>query len=201
MIDFYVKYGKNLFDRILAIILFVLVSPLIFLCFIIACFDTLSLGIYFQVRYGKCKRPFWILKIKTMRDDNYSSSSLATLNTHRISKVGFFLRKYKLDELPQLINIIKGDMSFVGPRPEVLEYVESIPPEYSYILDYKPGLTGPASIFYSNEESLLARADDARVYYDAVIWPHKIRLNAEYVNNISFVYDISLVFRTIMHRF
>lgn len=123
---------------------------------------------------------------------------LITVGGHdsRITRSGYFIRKYKLDELPQLINVFLGDMSLVGPRPEVRKYVEMYTPEQMHVLDVRPGITDMASILYRNENDLLAQAEDPDRYYVEVVMQDKLRINLEYVAKHSFFYDIKLIFRT-----
>jgi lipopolysaccharide/colanic/teichoic acid biosynthesis glycosyltransferase len=115
----------------------------------------------------------------------------------RITPLGNILRKYKLDELPELWNILKGDMSFVGPRPDVPEYTDRLVGEERRILELRPGLTGPATLVFANEEELLASVDDPHQYHDQVLWPEKVRLNLEYYHHRNFWKDILIIFRTI----
>lgn len=114
----------------------------------------------------------------------------------RITRSGYFIRKYKLDELPQLINVLKGDMSFVGPRPEVRRYVDLYTPEQLHVLDVRPGITDEASIQYRNENELLAKANDPEKFYREVVMQDKLRINLEYVNNHSFLGDIKIIIKT-----
>lgn len=115
----------------------------------------------------------------------------------RITKSGYYIRKYKLDEFPQLINVLIGDMSLVGPRPEVRHYVDYWTPEQMRVLDVRPGITDPASIKFRNENELMAQADDPEQYYINVIMQEKLRLYLEYVDNQSFLYDLRLIFATL----
>ena len=120
-------------------------------------------------------------------------------NDPRITNFGYFIRKTKLDELPQLFNILKGDMSFVGPRPDVVGYADKLQGDNKIILSVKPGITGPATIFYRNEEHLLALQDNKNEYNDKVIWPNKIAINKEYLENWSFLKDVKILFRTVFN--
>jgi len=130
----------------------------------------------------------------------HSGSSISVWGESRITPLGAKLRKYKVDELPELWNVLKGDMSLVGPRPDVPEYTERLKGEELRILDLRPGITSPASIRYANEEVLIASASDPHKYYNEVIWPDKVRLNLEYANNRSFFGDLIIIFDTIFKR-
>lgn len=119
---------------------------------------------------------------------------------NRITPLGSRLRKYKLDELPELWNVLTGDMSLVGPRPDVPEYYETLSGEEKKILELRPGITGPASIKYSNEEEILESVADPKKYNDEILWPDKVRINLEYYRNRSFWGDIALIFKTIFKK-
>lgn len=157
------------------------------LCFIwiLASFDTKSNGLFLQKRVGQYGKLFTIFKFKSMHP-----------KTGEISKVGAFLRKYKIDELPQLVNILKGDMSFVGPRPDISGYYDVLEGESRKILELKPGLTSEASIKYANEEELLRLQEDPLQYNDNIIFPDKVKLNLEYYYHRTFFGDIRLIFKT-----
>lgn len=152
---------------------------------------------YRQTRVGRHNRDFRLFKFRSMRM-GADKQGLITIGGHdpRITKSGYFIRKYKLDELPQLINILIGDMSLVGPRPEVRKYVDMYTPEQMQVLDVRPGITDLASIRYRNENELLESKDDPDAYYVNVIMQDKLRINLEYVARHSFGYDIKLIFRT-----
>lgn len=154
---------------------------------------------YRQVRVGKNNRDFRLFKFRSMRLGS-DKKGLITVGGRdpRVTRSGYYIRKYKLDELPQLINVFVGDMSLVGPRPEVRKYVDLYTPEQMHILDVRPGITDLASIRYRNENELLEKVEDPETYYREVIMPDKIRINLEYVNNHSFWGDIKLIFHTIL---
>jgi lipopolysaccharide/colanic/teichoic acid biosynthesis glycosyltransferase len=177
---------KRFFD-----ILFSLIGLLIAGCFLIvfwimASIDTQSSGLFIQERIGQWGRVFKIYKLKTMHH-----------STAKISLLGSFLRKSKIDELPQLWNVLKGDMSFVGPRPDVAGYYDTLQGEARKILELKPGITSEASIKYKNEEKLLEQQDHPLQYNDTVIFPDKLRLNLEYYYNRSFWGDIAIIWKTV----
>ena len=177
---------KYLFDFFFSILGLILFSPIIFLIFIISTLDTRSSGLFIQNRIGQYGRIFTIYKIKTMHP-----------KTNAISNWGSFLRKTKLDELPQLFNILKGDMSFVGPRPDISGYYDLLQGEERKILKLKPGLTSEASIKYKNEDQILAKQKEPLHYNDAVIFPDKVKMNLEYYRNRSFWGDLAIIFKTL----
>jgi lipopolysaccharide/colanic/teichoic acid biosynthesis glycosyltransferase len=154
-------------------------------------------GFFLQKRVGQDGRIFNIIKLRTMRDVSGVDTTITAQNDMRITKTGAFLRKYKIDELPQLINVLKGDMSLVGPRPDVPGYADKLKGEDRIILSVKPGITGPASIKYKNEEALLAKQSDPKRYNDEVIYPDKVRINKEYIQNYTFGKDIKYLLQTI----
>ena len=152
---------------------------------------------YRQVRVGKGNRDFRLFKFRSMRVGS-DRKGLITVGGRdpRVTRSGYYIRKYKLDELPQLINVFTGDMSLVGPRPEVRKYVDLYPPEQMHVLDVRPGITDPASIRYRNENELLAQVEDPDRYYVEVIMQDKLQLNLEYVEKQSFRFDLQLIFKT-----
>ena len=152
---------------------------------------------YRQVRVGRNNKDFRIFKFRSMRVGS-DKGSLVTIGGHdpRVTHSGYFIRKFKFDELPQLINVFVGDMSLVGPRPEVRHYVDYWTPEQMHVLDVRPGITDPASIKYRNENELMGQVDDPEKFCIEVIMQEKIRLYLEYVENHSFLGDIGLIFKT-----
>lgn len=160
-------------------------------------FDSKGPVFYRQVRVGKDNKDFRLFKFRSMRPDS-DKGSLITIGGRdpRVTRSGYYIRKYKLDELPQLINVFKGDMSLVGPRPEVRKYVDYYTPEEIKVLSVRPGITSLASIKYRNENEILAQADDPDKTYIEKILPEKLNIDLEYVNKASFWNDIKLIFRT-----
>lgn len=152
---------------------------------------------YRQVRVGRNNKDFRIFKFRSMKV-GADKGSLVTIGGHdsRVTRSGYFIRKFKIDELPQLINVFIGDMSLVGPRPEVRHYVDYWTPEQMHVLDVRPGITDPASIKFRNENDLMEKAEDPEKYYIEVIMQEKLNLYIEYVNNQSFWGDIGLIFKT-----
>ena len=178
---------KRLFDIIFALIGLFFFSWLIFMLWILTSIDTQSNGIFVQNRIGQYGKIFKIFKLKTIQPE-----------TNRISIIGLFLRKSKLDELPQLCNVLIGDMSFVGPRPDIPGYYDQLQGESRKILELKPGLTSEASLKYFNEEQLLAQQKDALHYNDTVIFPDKVKMNLDYYYHRSFLIDIRILFNTLL---
>jgi lipopolysaccharide/colanic/teichoic acid biosynthesis glycosyltransferase len=190
------KFIKVLFDYSLAIFLLILLLPLLLILITISTLSTGKFGLFSQARVGKNGKVFRIFKIRTM--DVQSGDVITAEDDPRITKFGHFLRKTKLDELTQLFNIVKGEMSFVGPRPDVLGYADKLVGDDRIILSVKPGITGPATIFYRNEEHLLAMQDDKKKYNDEVIWPNKVKINREYLENWTFADDIKIIIKTVI---
>ncbi len=188
---------KRSFDFVLSFIGIVLFGWIIFLAWLVASVETKSNGFFLQKRVGKDGRLFDIIKIKTMKKVDGVDTTITSADDIRITKSGKFFRKTKIDELPQFFNILKGDMSFVGPRPDVEGYADKLEGEDRIILSVKPGITGPASIKYKNEEEILAKQKDAKKYNDEVIWRDKVKINKEYIQNQSLLKDIEYLIKTI----
>ncbi len=149
-----------------------------------------------QVRTGRYGKPFLLYKFRSM-SNNQGGTTTTVLGDERITSFGAILRKFKLDELPELWNVLKGDMSFVGPRPDLPEFTNRLNSEQKLILNLRPGITGPASLKYSNEEELLSRVNNPRKHTDDIIWPDKVAINLDYYYNRSFFRDIEIIFRTL----
>ena len=188
---------KRLFDILVSGIGLLCLCPLFILVAIWIKLDSAGPVFYRQVRVGRYNKDFRIFKFRSMRIGS-DKGSLVTIGGRdpRITRSGYFIRKFKIDELPQLINVLVGDMSLVGPRPEVRHYVNYWTPEQMHVLDVRPGITDPASIKYRNENELLAQAEDPEKYYIEVIMQEKIKLYLEYAEKSSFWYDIKLIFQT-----
>lgn len=189
---------KRIFDIVASGCGLIVLSPLFLILAIWIKLDSKSPVFYRQMRVGRNNRDFRIFKFRSMREGS-DKGSLVTIGGRdpRITRSGYFIRKFKLDELPQLINVFVGDMSLVGPRPEVRHYVDYWTPEQMHVLDVRPGITDPASIRFRNENDLLDKAENPEEYYINVIMQEKIRLYLEYVDNHSLWYDIKIIFRTI----
>ena len=190
--------GKRIFDIVSSSVVLVVLSPVFAAIAVWIKLDSPGPVFYRQVRVGRGNRDFYLYKFRSMRV-GADRQGLITVggNDPRVTRPGHFIRKYKLDEFPQLINVIKGDMSIVGPRPEVRKYVEMYTPEQMKVLCVRPGLTDPASIRYRNENELLATVEDPERYYREVIMPDKLRLSLEYVHRASFWMDIKFIFGTL----
>lgn len=189
---------KRAFDIVASLAGLLLLAPLMLLCWLVATLDTRSNGFFIQRRIGRHGRVMHVCKIKTMYPGDGTRSPIASRNMASISRSGRFFRKYKLDELPQLFNVLIGSMSFVGPRPDVPGYADRLQGEDRIILALRPGITGPASIKYKDEESILAAVDDPEAYNDRIIWPDKVKINREYLNHYSLLRDLQYIFHTIL---
>lgn len=192
---FYRDFAKRIFDFSVSLFLLLIALPLIIVAFFVATIETRSFGIFVQKRVGLNGVLFSVYKIKTMVN-NTSKLTVTSSNDPRITRSGIFFRKYKIDELPQLYNVLIGDMSFVGPRPDVPGYADLLIGEDSIVLDVRPGITGPASIKYKDEELILAAHNDPKGFNDSVIWPDKVRINKLYVQNCNFIDDVKYIFKT-----
>ena len=188
---------KRLFDIVASGFGLFLLSPLFLLVAIWIKLDSPGPVFYRQVRVGRYNRDFRIFKFRSMRV-GADKGSLVTIGGRdpRVTRSGYFIRKFKVDELPQLINVFIGDMSLVGPRPEVRHYVDYWTKEQLHVLDVRPGITDPASIKFRNENELLEKAEDPEKYYIEVIMQEKLRLYLKYVEKHNFWYDIKLIFQT-----
>jgi len=189
--------AKRFFDIFFALFGLVLLSPIIFLAFIVSSFETLSNGLFIQQRVGRGGKLFNVFKIKTMRTVVGINTMVTSSGDVRITKSGSFFRKTKIDELPQLWNVLAGEMSFVGPRPDVPGYADRLQGEDRIILSVRPGITGPAQLAYKNEEDILAAQSDPVKYNDEVIWPDKVKINLDYLENYSFFKDCYYIWKTI----
>lgn len=196
------KFFKRTFDISFGLFLIILFLPIIFISIIIASVETKSFGVFKQVRIGFQQEDFTIFKVKTMMDVDKELTQMASIHSQRITKSGRFFRRYKIDELPQLLNVILGDMSFVGPRPDTLEMYNILTDEVkSQIFSVRPGITSLASVVFYNEESLLSQSSDPQSYYENFILPEKIKLNVDYVRSQNFILDFKLMWRTVFKLF
>ena len=188
---------KRLFDIVASGCGLLVLSPIFLIVAIWIKLDSEGPVFYRQVRVGRYNEDFRIFKFRSMRVGS-DKGSLVTIGGRdpRVTRSGYFIRKFKIDELPQLINVFIGDMSLVGPRPEVRHYVNYWTPEQMCVLDVRPGITDPASIRFRNENELLEKAEDPEKYYIEVIMQEKLKLYLEYVDNASFWYDVKLIFQT-----
>lgn len=191
---------KRIFDILLSVVGLLLLLPLFIVIILWVKFDSRGPAFYTQVRVGQNNRDFKLLKFRSMRLGS-DKSGLLTIGGRdpRVTRSGYFIRKYKIDELPQLINVLIGEMSLVGPRPEVRKYVDLYNAEQLKVLLVKPGITDLASLEYFNENELLAKSTDPeRTYIDSVM-PDKLKLNLKYIDQAGLVADVKIILRTI-HR-
>jgi lipopolysaccharide/colanic/teichoic acid biosynthesis glycosyltransferase len=190
---------KRIFDITASGIGIIILSPILLIIALMIKKESDGPVFFKQIRVGEKGKNFEILKYRTMVVDAEKLGRQITVgNDNRITKIGGFLRKYKLDELPQLINVFKGDMSLVGPRPEVPRYVEMYNEEQRKVLDVKPGITDLASIRYRDENELLGTAEDPDDMYINTIMPDKLALNIEYINKSNIFFDIYIILKTII---
>lgn len=189
---------KRLFDIFFSFIGLIILSPFFLLISLLIILDSKGGVFYRQIRVGKNGKDFYLFKFRSMRTDS-DKKGLLTVGGRdpRITRTGYFIRKYKIDELPQLLNVLTGDMSLVGPRPEVRRYVDLYNEEQKKVLSVKPGVTDYASIEYSDENELLGKANDPEKVYIEEIMPAKLRLNQQYIKEKGMVTDIKIIFRTL----
>jgi lipopolysaccharide/colanic/teichoic acid biosynthesis glycosyltransferase len=192
------RFVKRLFDISLSLVGLLSIGWIIVIVFFIASIDTKNNGFFLQKRVGKNGKFFKILKIRTMRFSKYLITTVTISGDSRITVSGTFFRKWKIDELPQLVNILLGQMSFVGPRPDVPGYANKLQGDDRIVLSVRPGITGPAQLTYRNEEDILSDQIDVVRYNDEVIWPDKVKINKDYVKNYSFLKDIYYIWKTIV---
>ena len=191
---------KSFFNRGAAFFGLVVLSPILLIVAILIRVNMSGGPVIFkQRRVGQYGRLFTMYKFRSMTV-SHSGSSISVKGERRITPLGAVLRRYKLDELPELWNVLIGDMSFVGPRPDVPGYADKLEGNDRRILQLKPGITGPASLKYRNEEELLAEQDDPQRYNDEVLFPDKVRINIEYLDNWSFGYDIKIIIYTVFGK-
>lgn len=197
-LSFLQKLNKRTFDLVVSFFGLVFTLPIIFIAWFVAAIETRSGGFFIQNRIGKEGGVFSVIKIKTMKKVEGVDTSITALNDVRITRSGAFFRKTKIDELPQLWNVFLGQMSFVGPRPDVPGYADQLLGEDRVILSIRPGITGPASLKYKDEEKILAQQPDPKQFNDEVIWPDKIKINREYIENYSFIKDLQYIWKTLV---
>lgn len=189
---------KWFFDRALSLVLLIVLMPVLLLVAIVILLTSGTPVFYIQERIGQNAKPFKLIKFRTMKGEEESPVAAAELN--RITRVGRWLRRTKIDELPELLNIFAGDMSFVGPRPDVAGYADKLEGDDRRLLTMKPGLTGVASLKYRNEEDLLAAQTNPQEYNDKVIWPDKVRLNLLYMERQSLWLDVKVLICTALGK-
>jgi len=193
---------KRMFDIVVAAAALVVLFPLLVLSALLIKLDSPGPIFFKQERIGRNFRPFWIYKFRTMAQDAPARGGLVTIGEDaRVTRVGRLLRKSKIDEIPQLTNILKGDMALVGPRPEVRYYVELFRRDYEEILQVRPGLTDLASLKYRDEAALLGKAANPEDEYRTRVLPDKIRLAKDYLRRSSFLFDLGLILKTLFKLF
>lgn len=190
---------KRSFDIVFSLLGLMLLFPFMLVIALLVKIGSKGPVLFRQKRVGRNGIPFTIYKFRTMIE-NHGGNSISVKGESRITQIGSVLRKLKIDELPELWNILIGDMSFVGPRPDVPEYTAKLNDDQRNILTIRPGLTSPASIKYAREEKILSTVPDAQKYFDDVIWPDKTKMNLEYVRNRSFTGDILIIFKTLFRN-
>ena len=191
---------KNIFDRTMALLGLLVFSPLLIVVALLIRIKMPGAPVIFrQKRVGQHGKLFTMYKFRTMKP-GHSGSPVSVRGESRITPLGAFLRRYKLDELPELWNVLIGDMSFVGPRPDVPGYADKLEGEDRKILKLKPGITGPASLKYANEEEILASQEDPVKYNNEVIWPDKVRINMEYLKRRNFWLDLKVIIYTVIGK-
>lgn len=192
------KLLKRGFDLAVAIPMLLSTSPLLVLAVLVATLDTRQWGVFRQERIGRDARPFRIVKIRTMRSATGPVTTVTTRDDARITRIGSLLRRLKLDELLQLVNVVRGEMSLVGPRPDVAGFADCLTGRDRVVLNLRPGITGPASLAFRDEEVLLASVDDPETYNREVIWPRKVELNRAYAERWRFREDLRCLLRTVL---
>ena len=200
MLDRESEVRKRVFDVAVSAVLIPVALPIIGLAWLVSSLDTRANGFFVQPRVGKGGRLFNCVKIRTMRHAGGIASNVTPANDPRITRVGRVLRGLKIDELPQLFHVLVGDMSMVGPRPDVPGFADRLVGDDRKLLTLKPGITGPASLKYRDEEQLLARQVDPERYNREVIFPDKVRINLAYAENWSLMKDIGYIMHTVVPR-
>lgn len=188
---------KRVFDVCLSSVGLGLAGGLIGLCWLISTIDTRTNGFFTQERIGRHGKPFRVIKLRSMKSSAVLSTTVTTAHDPRITPWGRILRRTKLDELPQLVNVLLGTMSFVGPRPDVPGFADRLEGSDRVVLTVRPGITGPASLHFRDEETLLARQPDPERYNREVLFPEKTRINCQYVQRYRFVDDLKYILWTI----
>jgi len=200
--SFYVRYGKRWLDTAASFVGLLALSPAFLLIAIAICLDSRGSPFFLQNRVGRFGRTFRIIKFRTMRAASENPGALITAQgDSRITSVGKWLRKTKADELLQLWNVLRGDMSLVGPRPEVPKYTALYTPEQCCVFDVRPGITGPAAIVYANEEEILSGQQDREAYYVNILLPAKLEIDLHYLRTASLAADLGFVLGTFRRLF
>ena len=191
---------KRLFDIFFSIIGIIFLFPLMIIVSLFVKISSQGPVFFIQKRIGRYGKQFTMIKFRSMRIDHDLENTVSVIGDPRITKFGAFLRKYKLDELPELFNVVKGDMSIVGPRPDVPGYADKLQGEAILILELRPGITGPATLKYVDEEKVLALCDDPVRYNNEIIYPDKVKINLDYYYNNTLWLDIKIIFASIFRK-
>lgn len=193
-------YFKRIFDLVISLLLLIPLFPLILIGWTIASIETKKNGFFLQSRIGRFGKKFKIIKLRTMRDSSCVTNHITVHNDPRITRFGRIFRKLKIDEFPQLLNVIIGQMSLVGPRPDVEGFADLLIGEYRSILHVRPGITGPASIYFRNEEELLSSVKCPAEFNREFLWSKKIYINFEYINKYKFTNDLIYLYQTLTNK-
>ena len=191
---------KRTFDILLSVFAIFLLFPFFILVSFLIVIDSGFPIFFLQKRIGRDAKEFNIIKFRTMKKNN-ENITITISDDNRITRIGKYLRKTKIDELPEILNVLFGQMSFVGPRPDVKGYADKLKGANRKILALRPGITGPASLKYYNEEYILSQKSNPKKYNDEVIFPDKVKINMDYFHNRSFFLDLKIIFATIFRVF
>ena len=191
---------KRIFDFSFSLLGIIFLLPFLFLVALLIIIDSKGPIFFKQERIGRNAKPFLMYKFRSMIYNHTDSNFITSSNDKRITRFGRLIRKYKIDELPELFNVLIGDMSLVGPRPDVAGYADKLIDEERILLSLRPGITGPASLKYANEEELLSKKENPKEYNDKIIYPDKVRINLHYYHNHNLYTDIKIIFATLFLR-
>ena len=191
---------KRAFDIVVSLLGLLALWPVILVGWIAATISTGANGFFVQPRVGRYGKLIPVIKLRSMSPIPGVDTSVTSNQDIRITRIGSWMRKWKLDELPQLINVLIGQMSLVGPRPDVPGFADKLRGEDRIILSVRPGITGPATLAFRDEEEILAQVDDPETYNREIIWPEKVRLNRQYIAHYSFTADLNAIWQTVTGR-
>ena len=191
------RTAKRALDIVASIVGLLVLWPVILIGWVLAAYSTRANGLFIHHRVGKDAKMFPMFKLRSMREVAGVTTCVTSDSDVRITKIGRILRKLKIDELPQLLNVLLGHMSLVGPRPDMPGFIDALEGDDRVLLTLRPGITGPASIAFRNEDELLAKVEDPEDYSDNVIWPEKVRINKQYIKDYSFVGDLKYIWQTV----
>ncbi len=194
----YKIFIKRVFDFFISLLALSIFSPICIATIVVLYLQNKGKPFFFQERPGLQQKPFKIIKFKTMTDERDAQGNLLP-DVERITKFGGVVRKFSVDELPQLINVLKGEMSLVGPRPDLPGYADQLEGDDRLILKVRPGITGPATLKYKNEDQILRNKNNPQQYNDEVIWPDKVAINKEYILNWTFLKDLKYIYKSVIY--